>query len=332
MLFLPSFNTLANCYDYLMKDIFRRFKEVLGRVFKMDDTRFMVMTGVKVSAISFFINLIAYTYFFQVMRLNYAFFRAHGFPDIEDGDVFYNHLLPETIDNLTVFFLFHVILFFIGTYVGWLILRPFRIIGDYCEEVIDKPNTVYKVDEFSTYKLLTRFSEFFFEYIRDSREKGVITSNSIPPQFCRIHKPVADRVFMLHFGLLLVIIAISSSVFIIENGTSIFQNMIDLATKTLSNSREANSFFASQMFIVDDLVNLTIFLIVLFYLFLGLHLYGKVSGAAFGIFSTMRAFMKGNHSSRVHLLGYAYVRGNTRKLNKYLDFVQNNFDKQKPKG
>lgn len=292
----------------------------------------MLMTGLKVSGISFGINLIVYTCLFQVMRLNHAFFRSHGFPDFEDGEVFYNYLLPETIDNLTVFFLFHIFLFFIGFYVGWLILRPFRIIGEYCEQVIENPNAIYKVDEFSTYKLLTRFSEFFFEYLRDSREKGVITTNSIPPQFSRIHKPVADKVFMLHFGLLLVIIAISSSVFIIENGTAIFQNMIELATKTLSNSKEANRFFAAQTFVMDDLVNLTIFLITVLYLALGLHLYNKVSGAAFGIFSTMRSFMKGNHFSRVHLVGYAYIRDNTRKLNKYLDYVQNNFDKQKPKG
>jgi hypothetical protein len=315
-----------------MKDFFTRPREELGRVFKDEDTRFMVFTGLKVSGISFFINIIVYTCLFQVMRLNHAFFRSHGFPEIEGGEVFYSYLLPETIDNLTIFFLFHIFLFFIGTYVGWLILRPFRIIGEYCDQVIENPNAIYKVDEFSTYKLLTRFSEFFFEYLRESRVKGEITTSSIPPQFSRIHKPVTDRVFMLHFGLLLVIIGISSSVFIIENGTAIFQNMIELATKTLANSKEANRFFAAQTFVMDDLVNLTIFLVTTLYLALGLHLYNKVSGAAFGIFSTMRSFMKGNYFSRVHLVGYAYIRDNTRKLNKYLDYVQNNFEKQKPKG
>ncbi|MBA2403793.1 MAG: hypothetical protein H0V66_03400 [Bdellovibrionales bacterium] len=315
-----------------MKDFFTRPKEELRRVFKNEDTRFMLFTGLKVSSISFFINLIIYSCLFQVMRLNHAFFQSHGFPDMQDDEVFYNYLLSETIDNLTIFFLFHIFLFFIGTYVGWLILRPFRMLGEYCEQVIENPDAIYKVDEFSTYKLLTRFSEFFFEYLRESRKKGMISTNSIPPQFSRIHRPVADKVFMLHFGLLLVIIAISSTVFIIENGTAIFQNMIELATKTLSNSKEAGRFFAAQSFVMDDIVNLSIFLITISYLALGLHLYEKVSGAAFGIFSTMRSFMKGNYFSRVHLVGYGYIRDNTRKLNKYLDYVQNNFEKHKPKG
>jgi hypothetical protein len=137
---------------------------------------------------------------------------------------------------------------------------------------------------------------------------------------------------MLHFGLLLVIIAISSSVFIIENGSAVFHSMLELASKTLTSSKDANRFLNAQDFVMDDLISLTIFLITTLYLGLGMHLYGKVSGAAFGIFSTMRSFMKGDHFSRVHLVGYAHIRDNTRKLNKYLDFAQNNFEKRKPKG
>lgn len=292
----------------------------------------MMITGLKVSGISFVINLIVYGILFQVMRLNYVFFKAHGFPDLMDESVFYDYLLAEAIDNLTISFIFHILLFFIGVYVGWLILRPFRLMGEYCEEVVENPNAIFKVDEFSTYKLLTRFSEFFFEYLRESRKRGELILNSIPPQFSKIHKPVADRIFMLHFGLLLVIIAISGSVFIIENASAVFESMIELSTKTLVKSKEASQFFSSQTFVLDDIVTLSVVLIAVSYVALGFHLYEKVSGAAFGIFSTMRSFMKGNYSSRVHLLGYAYMRDYTRKLNKYLDYVQNNLKKEGPKG
>ena len=315
-----------------MNNYLNKFKEVLNRIFKSDDTKFVILTGIKVSSISLLINFIIYTCLFEVMRLNYVFFRSQGFPDFQDDQVFFNYITSEAVENLPVLFLFHIFLFFIGTYVGWLILRPFRMIGEYCDEIIENPEAIYKVDEFSTYKLLTRFSEFFFEFLRDSREKKQLPTNTIPPQFSKIHQPVTDRVFMLHFGLLLVIVAISSSVFIIENGSSVFHSMIELASKTLPRSKDANRFLNAQDFVMDDLISLTIFLITTLYLALGMHLYGKVSGAAFGIFSTMRSFMKGDHFSRVHLVGYAHIRDNTRKLNKYLDFAQNNFEKRKPKG
>jgi hypothetical protein len=301
------------------------------RIFKKEDTRFIMFVGLKVSGISLGITLFIYYFLFQVSRLNYAFFASQGFP-VQDESVFFDYIMREAIDNAPVLFCFHVFLYFIGTYVGWLILRPFRVIGEYCEEVLENPNAVYMVDEFSNYKLLTRFSEFFFEFLRESRRKGEISSNSIPPQYSRIHKPLLDWVFLLHFGILLIIISICSSVFIIDNSSILFHDMTELAMQTLQDTTAVRKYFTKQLFVLDELVLMTITMTSFFYILLGLHLYGMVSGAAFGIFSTMRSFMKGNYFSRVHLVGYAYIRDYTRKLNKYLDYLENNLIKGKPKG
>lgn len=301
------------------------------RVFKNEDTRFIMFVGLKVSGISMAINLAIYYFLFQVSRLNYAFFEAQGFP-VKDETLFFDYITKEALDSFPILFAFHVFLYFIGTYVGWLILRPFRVIGEYAEQVIENPNAIYKTDEFSNYKLLTRFSEFFFEFLREARRKGEITSNSIPPQYSRIHKPILDWIFLLHFGILLVIISICTSVFIIDNSSSLFHEMTELAMKTLQDPNAVRKYFTKQMFIQDELVFMTVTLTSFFYILLGFHLYGMVAGAAFGIFSTMRAFMKGNYFSRVHLVGYAYIRDYTRKLNKYLDYLENNLIKNKPKG
>ena len=315
-----------------MKQFTNLFRpQELRKLFKNEDTRFIVFVGLKVSGISFGVSLFVYYFLFQVSRLNYVFFQSQGFP-VQDELLFFDYIAGEALENAPILFAFHIFLFFIGTYVGWLILRPFRVIGEYCESVIDNPNAIYRTDEFSNYKLLTRFSEFFFEFLREARRKGEITTNSIPPQYSRIHKPVVDWVFLLHFGILLVIISICSSVFIIDNSSILFQDMTELAMKTLQDNPAVRKFLTRQLFILDELVFMTITLTSIFYILLGLHLYGMVSGAAFGIFSTMRAFMKGNHFSRVHLVGYAYIRDYTRKLNKYLDYLENNFNKDKPKG
>jgi hypothetical protein len=301
--------------------------------FKSDDSKFMVLVGIKVTGISLLISALVHLYLFQVMRLNHILFKSTGIISVQDNEVFFDYLMKESITNLSLIFIYHVFLFFIGTYVGWLILRPFRMLGEYSEEVIDQQNAVYSVDEFSTYKLLTRFSEFFFEYLRESRRKGHIISNSIPPQYSKIHQPVLDRIFMLHFGILLVIISLSSSLFIIENATNVYNNMAELASNTIEDRQGiGRRYFTQQLFVVDDMIIMTVILIVMGYTGLGLHLYGKVSGAAFAIFSTMRAFMKGNYNSRVHLIGYPYLREHTRKLNKYLDYIQNNLGRHESKG
>lgn len=301
------------------------------KVFKTEDSKFIALVGLKVTGISFAINLFIYWFIFEIMKVNYAFFKAHGLPAYYDSAPFFDTIVEEAIGSMPTLFVFHIFLFFIGSYVGWLILHPFKVLGDYSEAVISNPNAAYQAEQFSTYSLFTRFSEIFFEYLRESRKRNEIVSNSIPPQYSKVHKPVFDKIFMLHFGLLLIIISISSAYFIIENSSSIYESMVELATKTLSDQKSVSRYFSAQLFILDDLVGLTIALITICYVLLGFHLYTKVSGAAFGIFSTMRAFMKGNYSSRVHLLGYAHVREHTRKLNKYLDYIQNNLTKDHSK-
>lgn len=299
----------------------------LKRIYKTEDSRFITLVGIKVVAISLGITCFTYYMLFQLMRLNYAFFQSQGMPDLIDQDLFIDYIINEAINTLPVLFIFHIVIFFIGTYVGWLILRPFRKIGEYSEKVLVNANAIYRVDDFSNYKLLTRFAEYFFEHLRESRKKGFIVSNNVPPQYSKIHKPVWDKLFLFHFGILLVIVCTCNAVFIIENTSSIYVSLAELSTQILSDQKVASRFLSNQSFVLDDLVNMSVVLLAAGYVLLTLHLYSKVSGAAFGIFSTMRSFTKGNYSSRVHLVGYAYVREYTRKLNKYLDYIENNFTK-----
>jgi hypothetical protein len=316
-----------------MKKIFHTLS-VQGRLlFRGEDSRFLLMTGIKITAISVFTFFCSFYFLLQVLRLNFVFFESKGYPKLEVLEqAWFEAVIGESLENLVYIFFFHIFLFFIGIYVGHIILRPFRKIGEYCQRVIDNPNIVYKVDDFSTYKLLTHFSEFFFEYLRESRKRGVILSNSIPPQYSGIHKPVLDRIFIFHFVFLLMIVSISSTVFIIEMINSIYSSMIGLALNTLKFDPSLTEFFLKQNFIYDQVVFITIGITIVLYILLGMHLYSLVSGAAFGIFATMRSFMKGNYFSRVHLIGYSYIREHTRVLNKYLDYIQNNYDKEPPKG
>lgn len=302
-------------------------------LFKQEDSRFILMTGLKITSISLVTFGVSFYFLLQILKLNFIFFEARGYPKLDMLEqAWYEFVIGESLENLVYIFFFHIFLFFIGVYVGHVILRPFRTLGEYCEKAIERPNTVYRVDDFSTYRLLTHFSAFFFEYLRESRKRGVVLSNSIPPQYQRIHKPVFDKVFVFHFFFLLLIVSMSSTVFMIEMIGSIYSNMIELAITNLKNDPSVGEFFTKQKFIYEHIVGLGIGLSSILYIFLGFHLYSSVSGAAFGIFATMRSFMKGNYFSRVHLIGYSYIREHTRHLNKYLDYIQNNFDKEPPKG
>lgn len=294
------------------------------KVFKTEDSRFLLFTGFKVVSAAFIICLfVAYLYWI-VISINNVFFEANGFLGIEDlRQAYFDYILSTLLEWLPLLILFFIVLFFVGIYVGKILLRPFELIGSYCQDSIEGNAVVYNPDLFSDFKILTRFGEFFFRFIDDVKKSKKLDANSIPPNFTKIHKPVFDRVFFFHFSLFIIIICILTSFVIMFTTVEIHTNMVNLSIKTLKGKGATIGYFLNnQAYILHSIQYVAIGLVVSSYFLMALHLYSRVSGAAFGFFSTMRSFMKGNHSARVHLVGYNHVRPHSRSFNKYLDYIQ----------
>jgi hypothetical protein len=305
----------------MKKSIVKRLK--LNKLFKGEDSKFFLSNGLKVSSVYLLTALFAIYAIWLVLSLNNVFFEANGFMEIAElRSAYFDFITGRILHNVSYVFLFYIILFFSGMYLTKILLRPFEIISVYCTNAIENKNEIYNPDTFSDYKLLTRFSEFFFQYISESRKNKKLTSNTVPPTFTKVHGPVFDKVFFFHFSLFISIIALTSSILLMVITTNSYDSMVELAIKTIPNSGHNVAYFMkNQKFIFDSIQIYSICILVVSYLLLAVHLYSKVSGAVFGFFSTMRAFVKGNHAARVHLVGYPHIRPYSRAFNKYLDAI-----------
>ena len=143
----------------------------------------------------------------------------------------------------------------------------------------------------------------------------------VPTKFTRIHKPVFESAFFIHFFLILVITSIVVGSAIHITTITIYEELIKLAIELLPNHKSVSNFLSDQMEILSMLSIITLFVHIALYVFLSFNLYSKVAIPAFGIFATMRSFLKGQYSARVHLVGHYYVRKQCRTLNKYLDSI-----------
>jgi hypothetical protein len=304
----------------------------LKKLFQSDESRFLLGTGFKMWSISLIVELLVGYILLNNVRLNYHFFHSHGYRGIDElSDAYFYHVTADIIDAIPWILGFHVIIFFMGLYMGHLMLRPFKRIGTYCTDVIQNSNAVYRVEEFSAYRLLTRFSELFFDHLSAGRKKGSLDKREIPPQFMGVHKPVLDGQFLFHFSFFLIIIMIISIGAIMGFASNIQENTTQIALKMLkADPKIISAYFHDQSFLIDEMWILTALLIVGMHVVLGFHLYSQVSGASFAIFATMRSFMKGSWQNRVHLVGYSYLRDSTRALNKYLDWVEKNLIQNPP--
>ena len=295
---------------------------------------FALATGLKVTGIFVGVMCLIGYILWIMLTMNNVFFEAQGFLAADAfKEAYFDSVLRSVSDFFPYILMFVVILFFGGVLISKMLLRPFKVIGDYCEKKEQGEKASYNPDSFSDFRLLTRFSDFFFTYLDESLKKGYVLPNTIPPQFLGIHKPVFDKIFFFHFFIMVLIVA-SISVSMLNMAMAfIREDMVDLAVLTLKkHGQQTSHFFQEQAFLFDSVNVVATILLCFSYILLAFHLYAKVSGAIFGFFSTMRAFMKGDRKARVRLLGYNHVRPYGRAFNKYLKRIDGNLGMEEKSG
>ncbi len=305
-----------------MKIFGNKFK--LVKVFKDESSKFLLVCGIKFSSIYLFSAIFIYYIMWIILSLNNIYFESKGIGfDIELREAFIQNILGAFYKLFPEIFIFLIVLFFAGAYVGKVLLRPFELIGQYCLEKTQGQDVHYRPDIFSDYKVLTRFSEFFFRYVESALTHKELTPNTIPEEYRRIRTPKFEKDFFLHFFILITIIGTITGLFLFYINTEIESSLMDLSLRMISAKDPTVGYFIqNQSFIFDSIVVASSFIILVSYTVLSFHLYSKVSGAIFAFFATMRAFMKGNFQARVHLIGYSHIRSDGRKFNKYLDYVE----------
>jgi len=240
-------------------------------------------------------------------------------------DLLYLFAQNSLIEILPWLFTSLIILFVIGMFMANVMMRPFKIIGDYCDKQVNEGKAAYNPEFIAELKLLSLFSEWFFHTIDVLKEAGGLKKIEVPVKYKKIHKPVFESNFFIHNFLIIIITTLITALLIHSGNNKLFEGVVDVIKEIYPHERYASMYVNSISEIVGLISYFVITLNVVIYFIYSFYLYSKVSAPAFGVFATMRSFISGRHSSRVHLIGYAYIRNHTRKLNKYLDHVEKEF-------
>ncbi len=290
---------------------------------KDDEVQFRLMTTFKISVIPFITMGVLAFYLGNVLKMNLIFFEANGFSQLAElRGAYYDYITSTLFDIIPYIAGMFVLIVFLGLYLSDMILRPFRIIGDYCEKKANNEEIEYDPEFFSDLKLLMGFTELFFNVMSSSLKVGKFLPVAVPNKFSKIHKPVFEQIFFIQFTFFLVITSIGLALAIYALTADVYDHMIKLSIETIKSNKSTLYFLKFQADLIQEVAYTVMAAHCMAYFILAFHLYNKVATPAFGIFATMRAFMKGNHSSRVHLIGFNYVRPQSRKINNYLDQLQ----------
>lgn len=299
--------------------------DTLKPYFEDDAFMFKVKTGSKFLMVSAICTLSVLLFIYLFIRIDLIFFVANGFPGaVEFEDAFYEYIYSALYDGIWILGLGGVFIFSLGYYLASVMTRPFKVIGQYCEDRMNERKNYYTPDFFSDLKLLTSFSVFFFSRIDEALIRGKMERIEIPNHFTKIHKPTFEKNFFFNYLFIIIIFALLSSLGIYTINHEIRDQIFELSRKFLTNNKQALYFFEQQFQLANIAVTFFVCLHLMIYMLLGYHLYSKIASPAFAVFATMRSFLKGNYHNRVHLIGFYYLREDCRKVNKYLDHIQKN--------
>lgn len=299
----------------------------IRNLFRSNESQFALYTSLKILSVpllcSIFVGFILWTF----IKMNQIFFEANGYPEVAElREAYVDYIFGDLAPNLFWVILGLTGIFFAGNFMASLLLRPFKMIGEYTQTILEGKEDTFNPDIFSDLKLLTMFSEYFFHHIELSLTQSKLLPIKIPKHYSRVHKPVFEKVFFFHFCLFLLIVGIGSAVTLYVVSVEVHQKLVQLSLDSLEHRSTVSYFLQSQGELLETSLLFSISFLVLLYALLAFHIYNQVSGAAFGVFSTMRSFLKGNMSARVHLIGYNHVRESCRQINKYLDHIQGCLD------
>ena len=307
-----------------MKNYFK-LPEIISKILNNEEKMFRIGMGVKFFGISLICTLSVLLFIYLIIQVDLIFFVAHGFPGAQEfKDAFAEYILSSLFDEIVYSFLSGGVIFGVGYYLSGVMIRPFKAIGNYCIDKINDKKNFYEPDFFSDLKLLTSFSVYFFSKIDEAHIKGKLLPVEIPPQFTGIHKPNFEKNFFLNYFFIIAIFGLISSLGIIALNFEIREQIFVLASKFLSKNQSATYILEEQFRIINIGVYFLVGLHLVLYFMLGVHMYSKVATPSFAVFATMRSYLKGNHHSRIHLIGYYYLRNDCRKINKYLEHVYKN--------
>lgn len=297
-------------------------------VFSAHEPKFRFIVGLKIASISVLTMFLLTSFTFVFLKIDLLFFEAHGYPMIPElTEAFYDSIFSTMHKFLGYFTAMLILNYFIGVYIGHLMQRPFKEISKYCEAWVKGDDIQYSSTFFSDLTLLTSFSEFFFNICESAKKNGKFSINVTPAKYKNIHSPVFERSFFLHYGLFILITVTLSGLFLTAMADQMYIGIIDLALKTLKESEGMKIFFSGQLEVFQYIINIVLIIHVALSLVVIFSFYSKVAGPAFAIFSTMRSFSKGKFGNRVHLIGSYFLRNDCRSINRYLDFVENNYTK-----
>lgn len=280
-----------------MQNFLRQLKENTKDVFTSQDSQYFLKTALKFSAVPVFSLTLVSFLFYTILEMNYSFFVANGFA--QESTVFYDTIF-KNISGYSLYFLFmQVLVFMLGLYISYLAVRPFDDIEYFSYRFIENPEEKLEIKGFNKSKLIYQASNYLFAYLYHHVNNCKGNRPELPYNIETLKKPPVDKVFLLQYMVIVVIITTSFSALLHNFTSELYQEIVSGGIDLLVSSQVVSTFLDSQERILLNIRVLGIFSNLIAFYFIYRIIYNTVDGVTYGYARDMVKILKGQHHVRL---------------------------------
>ncbi len=266
-----------------------------AQLFKSQDSKYTLQTAALVTAVPLaMLSLIVYSVWLLVV-VNHSYFISNGFPLADESkEEFMLFLLSSQLDYLPYVGLFFILVFFIGLFIAYIVLRPFNQVVEMCE---NSPEQSLRSYGLNNKKAMVKLGRFICEY-RLAQQKN--TTITLPVEIEKAKGPMLDMIFYFQFFLLIGTLITFTVTSIYFFTLQLHESIVSAAVSTLKASQGMRIFLASQSDVLEvTLIIVAVFTIIL-YLVISRLIISKIEGVTYGYLRDVRDVVNGQYSKRLH--------------------------------
>jgi hypothetical protein len=291
-----------------------------SNLFKSQDSRYTLKTALLVTMVPvLMLGIVIYSVWLMVV-FNHSYFIANGLPMMDQSrETFIYYILESQMDYLPYVGLFFVVVFFLGIFLAYIVLRPFNQIMFMCEGLLAFSDTPLKVDGLNRQKIILKLGQFLYDY--HNSKKDQTSTAQLPKDIEDIKGPALDKVFYFQF-ICIILILTSITVYSVTLFTGqLHDSIIETAMMMLKAPKGMALFLSSQKDIIDLIIYVPCIISCVLYALIGHVIISRIQGVTYAYVRDIKEVAKGNTSRRVMSRVEDPGHQAAEAINKVLDYL-----------
>lgn len=301
-------------------------KNIFKSLFKDQDSKYFIKNAWAITLVPIISFAVTFYSLWIFLDMNHSFFVSVGFVS---GEAFKEALFDKLIaDNLgfAAYFLgFIFSMFMVGLLISYFVMKPFKKIAKFFNQVEDIYEEDLKFDGMSQKKLIVQAAETLISYMKDPDQPK---EELIPANWHKMKGPQADYVFYFQYFCIMLIVTIMSamSVYLLTN--ELHASIVNNAMQMLKASKAVSIFFEEQKGVLVSIYSTSIAISVVLYTLLAKKVISQVDGVSFGFYRDIKQIINGDHKKKLFPRFTDPGKNAANAINNFLDIYFSEYEEE----